>query len=553
MCAKPFAQKGEKSLSATDGRGPAPSPGGGLYTRQSSGLVRDIAPGSNIALNIAFVSIPLAALVATEAPSAFPGASPFWVTLICAAVCIFPVLLYSLFMAVMPRSGGDYVFVSRTLHPWVGFAANFNITAWYVLVIAYFAYLLTPFGISSAATTIGVATNNPALARWGAEAAANNGLAFGVGAGVLVLVALMMSLSLRQMLRIQNFLFAFSLLSVVISFVLLLFHGRADFVAAVGRFGGNYQKILADAKAAGYPGGGTFSLGETLLALPLAFASFGYAVVTAYAGGEVRSPKSSGRSAMIWALVISGVVMSLLMLLAQRTFGTDFLGAATYLSNAGAKTYPFQAPSFFFFFVAMLTSSGPVIFLMSLSFIVAFIVALPVTFLIATRSLFAWSFDRIMPEKLSDVNEKTHSPLTANIVVLVAALIFLAISIFSGGGFLQILYTSGLAEVLTFIVVAIAGIVLPWRRKAIYESSSIKSSFLGLPTVSLVGVLSLALYVFFFISLATQSALGANAPLGIHATIIIALTGVAVYPVSLIINRRRGVDLSLAFKELPPE
>ncbi len=46
---------------------------GGLYTRQSSGLVRDISPISNVGLNIAFVSIPLAALVATQAPFAFPG------------------------------------------------------------------------------------------------------------------------------------------------------------------------------------------------------------------------------------------------------------------------------------------------------------------------------------------------------------------------------------------------------------------------------------------------------------------------------------------------
>src|SRR4051794_6326753 len=82
----------------------------GQFARQSSGLVRDISPSANVILNISFVSIPLAVLVATQAPASFPGASPFWVTVICAVLCIFPVLLYSLFTAVMPRSGGDYVF-----------------------------------------------------------------------------------------------------------------------------------------------------------------------------------------------------------------------------------------------------------------------------------------------------------------------------------------------------------------------------------------------------------------------------------------------------------
>ena len=136
---------------AADGPGKAP----GVYTRQATGLVREISTGSSIALNVSFISLPLAALVATQAPSAIPGASPFWVCVICAILCIVPVLLYGLFMAVMPRSGGDYVFISRTLHPWLGFAANFNITAWYLLVIAYFGYLLAPFGFSSAFTSLG--------------------------------------------------------------------------------------------------------------------------------------------------------------------------------------------------------------------------------------------------------------------------------------------------------------------------------------------------------------------------------------------------------------
>ncbi len=525
----------------------------GLYTRQSSGLVRDIAPGSNIVLNISFVSIPLAALVATQAPFAFPGASPFWVTVICAAVCVFPILLYALFLGVMPRTGGDYVFVSRTLHPWAGFAANFNITAWYLLVIAYYAYLITPFGISLAFSTIGVATGSSTFTSWATAVSDSHGWQFSIGAALLILVALMMTLSLRRMLTVQNIVFAFSLIGIAVSVLLLLFNGRSEFAHAVSRFGGNYDQVIAAAHKAGYAGGANFSFGNTLLATPLAFASFGYAVVTAYAGSEVRSPRSAGRRAMLWSLLISGVVVAILMGLAERTFGNDFLGSATYLSNNNSKSYPFAAPAFFFFFVSMLTSSAPLIVLISLSFIAAFLVALPPTFLIATRSIFAWSFDRIVPDRLSDVNERTRSPLIANGVVLLVTLVFLAIIVFGGGGFLQILYTAGLAELLTFIVVAIAGVALPWRQRAMFESSSSSQKLLGLPAMSVVGAVSLLLYVFFTVSLATQSALGANAPAGIRATVIIALVGIVIYPVSYLINRRRGVDLGLAFRELPPE
>ncbi len=523
-----------------------------FYTRQASGLVRDISPFSSIALNISFVSIPLAVLIATQAPSAFPGASPFWVTVICAVACIFPVLLYSMFTSVMPRSGGDYVFVSRTLHPWAGFAANFNITAWYLLVIAYFAYLLTPFGLSSAFTTIGVAANSSTFTDLATDIN-TKGWQFAIGAAALIGVAVLMSLSLRTALRIFKWMFAFSLLGVAISVLLLLFNGRDDFVQAVGAFGGDYDKVIADARAAGFEGSANFDLGNTLLALPLAFASFGYAIVTAYAGGEIRSPKSGNRTAMLLSLGIAAVIVAILMALATRTFGNDFLGSATYLGNAGAEGYPFDSPPFFFFFVSMLTSSTPLIVLISLSFIVAFLVALPATFLIATRNLFAWSFDRLVPQRLSDVNERTHSPVIANGVVLLVTLSYLALIVFAGGDFLDLLFTAGLAELLTFMVVAIAGIAFPSMRRALYDASPIKRSIAGIPALTVVGILALIVYAFFFYSLATTDALGANASVGIRATVIIAAISLLIYPIAVLVNRSRGVNLQLAFRELPPE
>ena len=100
-----------------------------------------------------------------------------------------------------------------------------------------------------------------------------------------------MSLSLRRALKIFGVLFLFSLLSVVLSVIVLGIHGRADFISTVTQYGGHYNTIIADAHKAGYAGSATFSFKNTILAMPLAFASFGYAIVSAYAGGEVRSAK----------------------------------------------------------------------------------------------------------------------------------------------------------------------------------------------------------------------------------------------------------------------
>jgi len=35
--------------------------------------------------------------------------------------------------------------------------------------------------------------------------------------------------------------------------------------------------------------------------------------------------------------------------------------------------------------------------------------------------------------------------------------------------------------------------------------------------------------------------------------IVIGLISVSIYPISYVINRQRGIDLGITFKELPPE
>ena len=525
---------------------------GGFYTRQATGLVREIGLSSNVALNLSFISLPLAALVATTAPWAFPGANIVVLVVIAAVLAVIPTLLYGWLGTVMPRSGGDYVFVSRILSPLLGFVANFNITVWYVLVMSQFAPLLVSFVISPALETIGVLNGNQTLIDWATTISSKNWL-FGIGTASLVLTAVLMSLRPRAWIRIFMILFLLSLVGVVIGAVLMIIHGRADFQASLARFGTSYDGIIQAAREAGYTGGGSFNLKATFGAANLAFASFGYAIVTTYAGGEVRSPRRTLLKALLLALGISAVIVLIMMALAARVVGHDFLGSVTFLSNEAPDKYPFASPPFYYLFAAIMTKSTVLIAVMALSLGLAIFVGQPATFLIATRSLFAWSFDRILPQRLSDVSERTHSPLVANGVVLGLAVVLLAVIVYGPSQFLELLFTAGAAETLTFLVVALCGAIFPWRRPRLYQGSPIARRWLGVPAIAVIGVLSIGVYLLFMVPLLVNDALGANATPGIVAMVVIALLPFLIYGVSYLWNRRRGVDLSLAFRELPPE
>ncbi len=524
-----------------------------LYTRQATGLVREIGLSSNVALNVSFISLPLAGFVATQAPFAFPGSNLVGIVLITALMCVAPTLLYGLLAQAMPRSGGDYVFVSRIIHPMVGFVANFNVTMWFQLVIALFASYIATLGLSPALASIGQATGNAGLVD-AATTVAGKEWQFGIGAVILVLVALLMSLRLQLAMRIFQILFYLSLVGIVIAVILTIVNERSAFATDLQKFGGDYDGMIAAARAAGWPGySAGIDWGATIGATPLLFASFGYAIVSTYAAGEIRQARSTILRGLLLALGISVVFVLVMLGFAARTFGEEWMGAANYLALVAPEQYTLPAFPGYLFFSTMLTDNSVVIAVMTLSYALAFVVALPPTFLIATRSLFAWSFDRIIPERVSSVNDRTHSPLIANAVVLVLTLLFLAITVFGPADFLTLLYTAGAAELLTFIVVAVAGTIFPFRRRDLWAASPIAMKIAGIATITLVGIVSAVIYIIFLIPLLTNSALGANANPGLVGMAVIIAIPIVIYPIAYLIRRRNGVDLGIAFQSLPPE
>lgn len=90
----------------------------GLYARKSTGLVRAAGKWSVLVYNILFVSIGLMTLFAISLIPAFYAGANIQLSFVLALVVVLPTsMVFAMLSVAMPRSGGDYVYVSRALGP----------------------------------------------------------------------------------------------------------------------------------------------------------------------------------------------------------------------------------------------------------------------------------------------------------------------------------------------------------------------------------------------------------------------------------------------------
>ncbi|MEM1523704.1 MAG: hypothetical protein QXU69_11765, partial [Thermofilaceae archaeon] len=108
----------------------------------------------------------------------------------------------------------------------------------------------------------------------------------------------------------------------------------------------------------------------------------------------------------------------------------------------------------------------------------------------------------------------------------------------------------------TFLFTAISAIVVPYRGKTklMYESSPVsKLKVAGVPLISICGAvyagLLLVLLYFYF----TNPGLGALHEPSLLTILAAYVAGTAYFYGVKLYRRRQGIDIDLAFRELPPE
>ncbi len=541
-----------------------------VFTRRASGLVRVMSPYSAFAYNILNIGVIFPWVYIT--PLALdPGASVWAGILICGAFASLLAVVYAGLASAMPRTGGDYVFQSRTLRPWFGFATvAMMILTFFLQWQALGGWLVSVLGVYPLLTGLGVMTGNRMLVDWGAW------YLVGWGPTIVTMVsstiaALVLIKSFRWFVQLQWIMWYGFLLSYVLMVILFLttsntaFAQRYDTASAfVAGGSGAYQAILDNAMTNGFTPARTVSILGTILVTPVALTSLGWVGYAQEQAGEIQGAQSLKNQMFInfGGGVVSMIMMAVLGLVVVRTVDQNWLSAAAYAAGAYNPAIPVPAiPPWFSSLAIMLTDSPILLFLMIIGIMLN---AIQVVFNVIvgwTRVAVAMSIDGVLPKFVSHVSPRTHTPVYAHVIFLILggyvfAYVYNLIPNYQ-------IYTLAVTAVATimYIGTALGGAVFPWTRKEVYRTAPISKYKVGpIPLITICGVIAAAfsatmLYFFLTVPFLVNvdfSNLGYSGNLFLYVVVAIFFGWVAYYFVRRAYLRRIGIDLDLAYKEIPP-
>jgi len=525
------------------------------FVRRASGLVREVSAFDVLFYNIGLISIGYALFMFLYWAS-YPGASLEVAIVISMILAIFQGLTYALLAAAYPRSGADYVYVSRILNPAVGFSMSWTWWVWFIFSTGLNAWTVALWGASPFLGGIGLLTNNQNLISMGAWAGTPNGL-FAIGGVATILMMFLLISGNKSYFLYQKIVFIIAIVSTFVVIVLMATSSKEMFIARFNALAqpysnstDTYHSILSTAAQGGYTANAPFSLSQTVFFFVWPWFAIGYCFLSASFSGEVKGVKKSQLFGMLGSAIICGIIFILLASLGGRVFGYDFLGATAYLmlNNPSALTIP--VTPWYNLLGALLTDNLGVSAFILFGWLMWFILVLGTSFLYTTRVAFAWGIDDMAPRAFAYVHSRFRAPTVTILVGAIGSLIFLA-------GLSYTTYLGVLSGTIGFgiaiIVACISAIVFPYRRKELYKKSGINWELAGIPVISIAGTINFISNAVILYIILTDARAGANAPSSIMTVFGIFILGFILFYAVRAYRKRQGIDVDLLFKEVPVE
>ena len=469
-----------------------------LFVRNSTGLVREASALDATIFNAA-ISAPVGSTIAYSiffTLAAFPGADVIGVLALSVLLNIPILIMFALMAASMPRVGGDYVWVSRILSPPLGLISNVAMIFGGLAGAAFFAKFFSVLALGPVLSSLGILANSSTLQDWGTAFQTNNLWILVASLGIVLLQTAILIRGSKATFRWQNGFFIIAMAGTLLAFLVLLLGNQADFFSHFNTLnaqfgGGTVSDVITKANAQN----AAPDLGNWSATLPTLFSIEGFMMWnfwSVYMSGELKSASNRMRQIQIMfgALFWDGLLLIIGVWLLFRIAGYNFV----YALNAASAGYAIPTGPFYHLLAALVFNSPILTILIVGSFMFWSLPSMIANTYMPIRSFFAWSFDRLMPEKLSEVNERFHSPIPAILLATAIIVVFVFWSVL-GNTFQILLGMIVLAGVLAVIIVAVAAISFPTRRPDLYKASPANINFLGIPVLYITGVFSIVFFL----------------------------------------------------------
>ena len=532
-----------------------------LFLRKATGLVKGWSRFDAFLYSFMSVNFVTLGLFFSLSVLAFvPNGQVLPALLISGVFVSFMVVTYAGLISVMPRAGGDYVWQSRVLGGSLAFLLA--ITGWWFILWYWapvYANILNVEFLQPLAALLKMTSVTTFLGT-------HNGL-FTVCVITVALAGYLVSIGMEGYAKVQRVCFYIGLAALALVMLIMLFGSRSGFQSSFnlathnlfGTHGDTYGQVFKDAGAKVVPNLG-FSpfFGPSLLLIPflcfwILWPNWG---ATLY--GEVRGASDFKRvmNGMMWGLWVTIAIAVVFILLAARFFGWQWFNAQNlaYWNQVyvvGKSPIPIWGypPLLASFYIHSTIIQALIVF----AFGAWFLGWAGTLFLSSTRVIFAAGFDRILPERVADVSEKRHVPVWALVLMLVPALIVSAFYAYNLT-FQQFILDSTLVIAITFFGTSIAAIVLPWRKKSLYENSPIARYKLGgIPMITITGFITAAFLGFNLWKWFTNSLYAVNNHKSLVFMGIMYVMAIVLYVIARVYRKSQGIDLKAIYQEIPVE
>jgi basic amino acid/polyamine antiporter, APA family len=530
----------------------------GLFTRQSSGLVRELGIPAATAISLASVAVVNTFINFNAGLSLFNQVDMTLPLLLGAAVWLVAMFAYKYLLEAIPRAGGEYVYLSRIISPALGAMAGIGIAIAFTYILAananftatYFPFLLTALGAAFNSSSISDAANN---------VTSQTAVAI-ISVGMLLVVGAFSFFPLRRVAQIILALVIVQLLAFLALGWLLVTHSHQDFINSLGSFSGKstaFNDILAAAAKDNIPLG--FSFATSLLVVPFMVLNYNGVLYSYYVGGELKRPGRTYIYASVISLGLLVVVWVGVWLLMLNTIGLDFMQAQAKLGATDATAYGgitgLQASAGGLGY-GLVLSGDPISKILIGIAVPSAELAVDLAFVaVVTRVLFALAFDRLLPISLAKISERNAVPTNAIIVALVGGIVFAILASYLN--LANIVANLALFVALIIVAGSVAATALPFRRPDLLlkPGQTELQRIGGIPVPALWGGASTILALIVVILIVTHPEdFGAFTFSSVATLVIVLGSGPVIYLIARQMRlSRSSIDLRLAMRELPPE